>query len=52
MYFHPENCKLKIGNKILERMGTDCTKKIKFVGLKIDEFLNCTTPWNKKETGT
>ena len=52
MYFHPEHCKLKIGNEILERIGTDCTKKIKFVGLKIDEFLNWTTPWNKKETGT
>ena len=31
----------KIGNEILERIGTDCTNKyFKFVGLKIDEFLN------------
>jgi len=30
-----------IGNEILERIGTDCTNKyFKFVGLKIDEFLN------------
>ena len=37
----PENCKLKIGNEILERIGTDCTNKyFRFVGLKIDEFLN------------
>ena len=35
------NCKLKIGNQILERIGTDFTNKyFKFVGLKIDEFLN------------
>ena len=41
MHFDPENCKLKIGNEILERIGTDCTNKyFKFVGLKIDEFLN------------
>jgi len=39
MHFDPENCKLKIGNDILERIGTDCTNKyLKFVGLKIDEF--------------
>ncbi len=41
MHFNPENCKLKIGNEILERIGTNCTNKyFKFVGLKIDEFLN------------
>ena len=41
MHFDPENCKLKIGNDILEKIGTDCTNKyFKFVGLKIDEFLN------------
>ena len=41
MHFDPKNCKLKIGNEILERIGTDCTNKyFKFVGLKIDEFLN------------
>ena len=41
MHFDTENCKLKIGNEILERIGTDCTNKyFKFVGLKIDEFLN------------
>ena len=28
MHFNPENCKLKIGNEILERIGTDCIKKI------------------------
>ena len=27
MYFDPENCKLKIGNAILETIGTACTKK-------------------------
>jgi len=27
MHFNPEHCKLKIGNEILERIGTDCTKK-------------------------
>ena len=27
MYFDPENCKLKIGNEILETIGTACTKK-------------------------
>ena len=27
MHFDPENCKLKIGNEILERIGTDCTNK-------------------------
>jgi len=38
MHFDPENCKLKIGNEILERIGTDCTNKyFKFVGLIIDE---------------
>ena len=41
MHFDPENCKLKIGNEILERIGTDCANRyLKFVGLKIDEFLN------------
>jgi len=41
MYFDLENCKLKIGNEILETIGTACTYKyFKFVGLKIDEFLN------------
>jgi len=41
MHFDPENCKLKIGNEILERKGTDCTNKyFKFVGLKTDDFLN------------
>jgi len=41
MHFDPKNCKLKIGNEILKRIGTDCTNKyFKFVGLKIDEFLN------------
>ena len=33
--FDPENCKLKIGNEILERKGTDCENKyLKFVVLK------------------
>ena len=42
MHIDPKNCKLKIENEILERIGTDCTNKyFKFVGLKIDEFLNC-----------
>ena len=41
MHFDPKNCKLKIGNEILERIGADCTNKyFKFVGLKIYEFLN------------
>ena len=41
MHFDPKNCKIKIGNEILERIGTDCTNKnFKFFGLKIDEFLN------------
>ena len=41
MRFDPKNCKLKIGNEILERIGTDCTNKyFKFAGLKIDEFLS------------
>ena len=41
MHFDPKNCKLKIGNEILERIGNDCTNKyFKFFGLKIDEFLN------------
>ena len=41
MHFDPENFKLKIGNEILERIRTDCSNKyFKFVGLKIDEFLN------------
>ena len=41
IHFDPENCKLKIGNEILERIGTHCTNKyLKFVGLKIYEFLN------------
>ena len=35
--FGPENCKLKIGNEILERIGIDRTNKyFKFVELKID----------------
>ena len=38
MHFDPKNCKLKIGNEILEKIETDCTNE--FVGLKIDEFLN------------
>jgi len=41
MRYDPENCKLKIGNEILERIGTDCTNEyFKLVGLKFDEFLN------------
>ena len=43
MHFDPKNCKIKIGNEILERIVTDCTNKyFKFVGLNINEFLN----WN------
>ena len=35
IHFDPEHCKLKIGNEILERIGTDCTNKyFKFVELK------------------
>ena len=41
MHFDPKNCKLKIGNEILERIGTDCANKyFKFVGLEIDEFVD------------
>ena len=43
MHFDPKKCKLKIGNEILERMGTDSNKYFKFVELKSDEFLNCFT---------
>ena len=43
MHFDPKNCKLKIGNEILEKIGTDCTNTyFKFVGFKIDEFSNRT----------
>ena len=39
--FDPENCKITFGNENLERIRTDCTNKYsKFVGFKIDEFLN------------
>ena len=41
LHFDPKKCNLKIGHEILERIGTDSTNKyFKFVGLKIDEFLN------------
>ena len=38
MHFDPKNCKLIIGNEILERIGTESNKYFKFVGLKSDEF--------------
>ena len=35
IHFDPRNCKLKIGNVILERIGADFTNKyFKFVGRK------------------
>jgi len=41
MHFDPNSCNISIGNEILERIGNDCVKKyLKFVGLKLDEFLN------------
>ena len=39
--FDPNSCNISIGNEILERIGNDCVNKyFKFVGLKLDEFLN------------
>ena len=41
MHFDPNSCNISIGNKILERIGNNCVNKyFKFVGLKLDEFLN------------
>ena len=41
MHFDPNSCNISIGNEILERIGNDCVNKyFKFVGLKLDEFLN------------
>ena len=43
LHFDPNSCNISIGNEILERIGNACVKKcFKFVGLKLDEFLN----WN------
>ena len=39
--FDFNSCKKPIGNEILERIGNYCVNKyFKFVGLKLDEFLN------------
>ena len=41
MHFDPNRCNISIGNKIRERIDNDCVNKyFKFVGLKLDEFLN------------
>ena len=43
MPFDDQGYNLKIGNKIIERIGSTCKDKyFKFVGVKFDEFLN----WN------
>ena len=39
MHFDPNSCNISIGNEILERIG-NVNKCFKFVGLKLDEFLN------------
>ena len=41
MHFDPNSCNISIGNEIRERIDNDCVNKyFKFVGLKLDEFLN------------
>jgi len=41
MHFDPNSCNISMGNGILERIGNKCVNKyFKFVGLKLDEFLN------------
>ena len=41
MHFDPNSCNISMGNEILERIGNNCVNKyFKFVGLKLDEFLN------------
>ena len=41
MHFDPSTCNISIVIEILERIGNDCVNKyFKFVGLKLDEFLN------------